>query len=102
MEKMGWEKGRGLGASGQGNVDIITLKHKDDSKGIGYKGHEDTWIAHQDEFSSVLAALNEAHGAQDEAEVNIEINEKSTEEKKSLETTSKSRKKRVQYVLINQ
>ena len=37
LEKMGWEKGSGLGAAGQGQIDPITVKQKDDSKGIGYK-----------------------------------------------------------------
>ena len=47
IEKMGWEKGKGLGAKEQGNVDIIRVNYKDDSKGIGYKGTDDQWIAHQ-------------------------------------------------------
>ena len=50
MEKYGWEKGTGLGANQDGMVDHITLKHKDDSKGVGFKGHDDTWLAHQDDF----------------------------------------------------
>ena len=36
MEKMGWEKGQGLGAKNQGNTEIISVKQKDDSKGIGF------------------------------------------------------------------
>ena len=50
MEKMGWEKGTGLGANQDGMVDHITLKHKDNTKGVGFKGHDDTWLAHQDDF----------------------------------------------------
>eukprot|EP00095_Tigriopus_kingsejongensis_P000452 maker-scaffold217_size252476-snap-gene-0.14 protein:Tk00452 transcript:maker-scaffold217_size252476-snap-gene-0.14-mRNA-1 annotation:"zinc finger rna-binding protein" len=95
MEKMGWEKGTGLGAQAQGNVDIITLKHKDDSKGVGYKGHEDTWIAHQDEFSSVLAQLNAAHTDESEEKKEVQLEEEFVP--KSLEHTSKKRKKRVHY-----
>ncbi len=34
---MGWEKGSGLGAQGQGEVEPIAVRQKDDSKGIGYK-----------------------------------------------------------------
>ena len=50
MEKMGWEKGKGLGANLSGNVDHISLRHKDNNKGIGFEGHDDTWLAHQDDF----------------------------------------------------
>ncbi len=37
MEKMGWEKGRGLGARGQGGVEPISVRMKEDNKGIGFK-----------------------------------------------------------------
>ena len=33
MEKMGWAKGRGLGAKEDGNREHITLAFKNDSKG---------------------------------------------------------------------
>ena len=32
MEKMGWAEGEGLGASGQGMLDPIMLRKKDDTK----------------------------------------------------------------------
>lgn len=32
MEKMGWAEGEGLGASGQGMLDPIMLRKKDDNK----------------------------------------------------------------------
>lgn len=49
MEKMGWSKGKGLGKSEQGDVDHITVQFKDreDVKGVGFEGHDGTWIAHQ-------------------------------------------------------
>ena len=49
MEKMGWSKGKGLGAHEQGEVDHISVKFKDkeDVKGVGFEGHDGTWIAHQ-------------------------------------------------------
>jgi Pin2-interacting protein X1 len=91
LEKMGWERGKGLGAKEQGMIDPVTLKSKDDNKGIGFKGHDDTWIAHQDDFSAVLEQLNKEHGGEDS---NQEQGE--TAAKKSLEHTSKSSRKRVQ------
>ena len=49
MEKMGWSKGKGLGAKEQGDVDHISVKFKDkeDVRGVGFEGHDATWIAHQ-------------------------------------------------------
>ena len=49
MEKMGWSKGKGLGAREQGEIDHISVKFKDkeDVKGVGFEGHDATWIAHQ-------------------------------------------------------
>eukprot|EP00092_Neocalanus_flemingeri_P001378 GFUD01001470.1.p1 GENE.GFUD01001470.1~~GFUD01001470.1.p1 ORF type:complete len:459 (+),score=197.53 GFUD01001470.1:52-1428(+) len=90
MEKMGWEKGRGLGANGDGMVDHITLKHKDNNKGVGFKGHDDTWLAHQDDFANVLAALNVEHG-----ESGKKMNE--SEKKETLSEISKKSKRRVHY-----
>ncbi|WAR01980.1 PINX1-like protein [Mya arenaria] len=63
MEKMGWKKGRGLGAKEDGKVEHITASMKFDSKGVGCsKSHADNWIAHQDDFNSLLANLNQDHG----------------------------------------
>jgi len=90
MEKMGWEKGRGLGANQDGMVDHITLKHKDNTKGVGFQGHDDTWLAHQDDFQNVLAALNVEHG---EAGKNMDEAEK----KATLSEISKKSKRRVHY-----
>jgi hypothetical protein len=36
MEKMGWEDGKGLGATNQGMTDPIMLKSKDDQKVFSY------------------------------------------------------------------
>ena len=33
-----------------GMVDCLKIKHKDNQKGIGFEGHDDTWLAHQDDF----------------------------------------------------
>ena len=34
LEKMGWEKGKGLGAKLDGNVDHISVRAKNDQKGM--------------------------------------------------------------------
>ena len=100
---MGWEKGKGLGVNQQGDTEIIKVRHKDDSKGVGFKGHDDTWIAHQDDFAAVLADLNKAHdegAAKDATEEGKESSgsdgETNAGEKSSLESASKTRRKRVQ------
>jgi len=90
MEKMGWEKGSGLGAKQDGMVDHITLKHKDNNKGVGFQGHDDQWLAHQEDFQNVLAALNVEHG-----EAGKKLNE--SEKKATLEEISKKSRRRVHY-----
>jgi len=96
MEKMGWESGKGLGAKQDGMLEPIQVKKKEDKKGIGHEGHDDTWLAHQDDFQAVLAALNEAHNGGGE---NVKPKEEAEEEtdKRSLEEASKKSKKRVHY-----
>ena len=122
MEKMGWSKGKGLGAREQGEVDHISVKFKDkeDVKGVGFEGHDGTWIAHQvgkirmtdprwitsftpiffnqDEFAAVLAALNETHGSGEGKDPKREDNVDGADEvaPASLENKSKKLKKRVQ------
>jgi len=95
MEKMGWEKGKGLGANQNGMLEPVKIRQKDDSKGIGFEGHDDTWLEHQDDFQAVLAALNAEHGTETSQQ-----SEKAEEETKqeSLESTSKKSKKRVHYM----
>merc|ERR1712106_484956 len=58
--------------------------------GVGFKGHDDTWLAHQDDFQNVLAALNVEHG---EAGKNMDEDEK----KATLSEISKKSKRRVHY-----
>jgi len=90
MEKMGWEKGKGLGANQDGMVTHVKVRQKDNQKGVGFEGHDDTWLAHQDDFQAVLAALNVEHGAAGEG-----LTE--TEKKASLEAISRKSKRRVHY-----
>lgn len=96
MEKMGWETGQGLGAKQDGMLEPIQVKKKEDKKGIGHEGHDDTWLAHQDDFQAVLAALNEAHNGGVENEKPKEVDDEDAE-KRSLEKDSKKSKRRVHY-----
>ncbi|XP_072913266.1 PIN2/TERF1-interacting telomerase inhibitor 1 [Hemitrygon akajei] len=91
LEKMGWSKGKGLGAHEQGETENIKVQIKNNKMGLGAtQNHEDNWIAHQDEFNELLSKLNDCHGQ----------NGSSVAENKtvfSLEAKSKSSKKRVHY-----
>ncbi|KAJ1148838.1 hypothetical protein NDU88_001662, partial [Pleurodeles waltl] len=94
LEKMGWSKGKGLGAKEQGSTEHIKVQLKNNTLGLGAAvNHEDSWLAHQDDFNQILAQLNNCHG-QNEADL------PATEEKKcfSLEEKSKTSKKRVHYM----
>ncbi|XP_064359904.1 PIN2/TERF1-interacting telomerase inhibitor 1-like isoform X4 [Dromaius novaehollandiae] len=63
LEKMGWSKGKGLGAQEQGNTEHIKVHVKNNMLGLGATiNHEDSWIAHQDDFNQLLAELNDCHG----------------------------------------
>jgi len=87
MQKMGYESGKGLGVKEDGIIAPITARAKLNSKGIGFDGPDDTWLAHQDDFQAVLASLNVEHGSTEAQEAG----------KKSLEKLSKKSKKRVHY-----
>lgn len=104
LEKMGWEKGKGLGANQQGRVDIISVKTKDEKQGVGFDHkHEEKWIAHQDDFAAVLAGLNQTHGAETSQNKNEEVSNDANEtvstdvNVESLENKSKKTRKRVHY-----
>jgi len=59
MEKFGWNKGDGLGANRDGRTEHIKISLKSDTRGVGCsKKHDDNWVAHQDDFNSLLASLN--------------------------------------------
>ncbi|XP_072187844.1 PIN2/TERF1-interacting telomerase inhibitor 1 [Excalfactoria chinensis] len=94
LEKMGWSKGKGLGAQEQGNTEHIKVQVKNNMLGLGASiKNEDNWIAHQDDFNQLLAELNDCHG-QSETESSV-TNKKTTF---NLEEKSKSSKKRVHYM----
>ncbi|XP_061481796.1 PIN2/TERF1-interacting telomerase inhibitor 1 isoform X2 [Rhineura floridana] len=94
LEKMGWSKGKGLGAQEQGNTQHIKVQLKNNTLGLGASvSQEDNWIAHQEDFSQLLAELNNCHG-QDIPEA-VPKEEKKTF---SLEEKSKTSQKRVHYM----
>ncbi|XP_006895300.1 PREDICTED: PIN2/TERF1-interacting telomerase inhibitor 1-like, partial [Elephantulus edwardii] len=94
LEKMGWSKGKGLGAQEQGATDHIKVQVKNNHLGLGATiNNEDNWIAHQDDFNQLLAELNTCHGQ--------EIGDSSENKEKksfSLEEKSKVSKNRVHYM----
>ncbi|XP_032711625.1 PIN2/TERF1-interacting telomerase inhibitor 1 [Lontra canadensis] len=94
LEKMGWSKGKGLGAQEQGATDHIKVQVKNNHLGLGATiNNEDNWIAHQDDFNQLLAELNTCHGQ--------EITDSSENKEKktfSLEEKSKISKNRVHYM----
>uniref|UniRef100_A0A8D1BUG1 G-patch domain-containing protein n=1 Tax=Sus scrofa TaxID=9823 RepID=A0A8D1BUG1_PIG len=94
LEKMGWSKGKGLGAQEQGATDHIKVQVKNNHLGLGATiNNEDNWIAHQDDFNQLLAALNTCHGQET-------TDSSDNKEKKSfsLEEKSKISKNRVHYM----
>merc|ERR1719277_457496 len=59
MEKFGWNKGDGLGANRDGRTEHIKISVKQDQRGVGCsRKYDDNWVAHQDDFNSLLASLN--------------------------------------------
>jgi hypothetical protein len=46
---------KGLGAKQDGMLAPVTLRQKDNQKGVGYQGHDDTWLAHQEDFQVPVA-----------------------------------------------
>ncbi|XP_030051423.1 PIN2/TERF1-interacting telomerase inhibitor 1 [Microcaecilia unicolor] len=91
LERMGWSKGKGLGAKEQGCTEHIKVRVKNNTLGLGAAiNHEDGWIAHQDDFNQLLAELNNCHGQE-----SSECQQKKTF---SLEEKSKASRKRVHYM----
>ncbi|KAL6064639.1 hypothetical protein STEG23_030336, partial [Scotinomys teguina] len=94
LERMGWSKGKGLGAQEQGATEHIKVKVKNNNLGLGAtNNNEDNWIAHQDDFNQLLAALNTCHSPET-------ADSSDNKEKKSfsLEEKSKTSKNRVHYM----
>ncbi|XP_055144452.2 PIN2/TERF1-interacting telomerase inhibitor 1 isoform X2 [Symphalangus syndactylus] len=94
LEKMGWSKGKGLGAQEQGATDHIKVQVKNNHLGLGATiNNEDNWIAHQDDFNQLLAELNTCHGQE-----TTDSSDKKEKKSFSLEEKSKISKNRVHYM----
>jgi len=103
MEKFGWEKGKGLGAQEDGETQNIKVKVKNDKQGIGANlDYSDTWLDHQDDFNSVLAALNTCHSAPGSGTATPPNEESKDAVEESLEERSKTSKSRVHYKKFTQ
>lgn len=63
LEKMGWSKGKGLGANLDGSLNFIKVAHKDNQKGMGFKDRDDQWTQHEDNFNALLKSFETAGGA---------------------------------------
>ncbi|RZC42632.1 PIN2/TERF1-interacting telomerase inhibitor 1-like, partial [Asbolus verrucosus] len=85
LEKMGWSRGKGLGAKEDGIVDHVKVSYKNDSKGMGYKDTNDQWTEHDSNFNALLQSLS----GKTENENDIKIS--------SLEEKSQKSKVRVHY-----
>ena len=86
LQKMGWKKGKGLGANENGISEPVKLTKNKMQQGLGCTGYDDTWVAHQDNFSALLSELNK-HSNNDNENAGKVV---------SLEETSKSQK-RIHY-----
>ncbi|XP_043236965.1 PIN2/TERF1-interacting telomerase inhibitor 1-like [Amphibalanus amphitrite] len=89
LEQMGWSKGKGLGKEMAGITEHIRPSVQNDSRGLGYEGRTDDWVAHLDDFNDLLANL------QQEQETGGDSKAKSSV--KSLEERSKKSRARVHY-----
>ncbi|XP_073844475.1 uncharacterized protein isoform X2 [Musca autumnalis] len=58
LEKMGWSKGKGLGAKEDGSQDFVRVRYKNDSQGLGFEMRDDQWTQHESSFNVLLKTLN--------------------------------------------
>ncbi|KAL7735074.1 hypothetical protein ACLKA6_000843 [Drosophila palustris] len=58
LEKMGWSKGRGLGANEDGAQEFVRIRFKNDAEGLGYESRDDQWTIHEEGFNGLLKELN--------------------------------------------
>jgi len=93
LQKMGWQKGQGLGTQLDGNTKHISQPVKLERTGIGAR--KDTslnWMQGQDAFAKILKGLNEIHGG-NEKEIEME-EEKNKEDESESESKSKSNRRK--------
>lgn len=66
LEKMGWSKGKGLGANLDGEQNFIKVSHKADQKGVGFEDRDDQWTEHENDFNSLLKSLDHSSNSADD------------------------------------
>lgn len=97
LAKMGWSKGKGLGANENGAQDFIRVRYKNDIGGLGFSARDDQWTENEFTFNSLLKNLNgensqkEGNGNEEESQI------EAVNKIKSLEEKSKKSKSRVHY-----
>nr|XP_012221904.1 PREDICTED: uncharacterized protein MAL8P1.12-like isoform X1 [Linepithema humile] len=92
LEKMGWTKGKGLGANEQGIAEYsIKSMQKTRTAGIGYDENLEKWTEHHDKFSGILKHL------QENQDIVQKIQNKDDSNKQSIELKSKESRARVHY-----
>jgi Pin2-interacting protein X1 len=85
LEKMGWSRGKGLGAKEDGIREHVKPAYKNDSKGMGFKETDDQWTEHDTHFNTLLQSLAG------------DVQSEKVGEVKSLEEKSQNSKVRVHY-----
>ncbi|XP_034654272.1 PIN2/TERF1-interacting telomerase inhibitor 1 isoform X1 [Drosophila subobscura] len=58
LEKMGWSKGKGLGANEDGQQEFVRVRLKNDAEGLGFEARDDQWTVHEEGFNGLLKSLN--------------------------------------------
>ncbi|KAH8280472.1 hypothetical protein KR018_007932 [Drosophila ironensis] len=75
LEKMGWEKGQGLGARKDGDLEFVRVRFKNDAEGLGYEARDDQWTVHEEGFNGLLKTLNGGDPDEDEKKKNASDSE---------------------------
>ncbi|XP_067631123.1 uncharacterized protein DDB_G0286299 isoform X2 [Eurosta solidaginis] len=57
LKKMGWSKGKGLGANQNGCKDFVRVRMRNNFEGLGYENRDDHWTQHEQDFSGFLKTL---------------------------------------------
>ncbi|KAL3072727.1 hypothetical protein niasHS_017701 [Heterodera schachtii] len=100
MEQMGWRDGLGLGKNAEGIRENVKPNANHTQRGFGFSGgtRESNWDCHDDEFSNILAKLNEDKSAkgsekEEKGQSNLEgpINVKKSERSSVLNIRRKRR-----------
>ncbi|KAL8603819.1 hypothetical protein ACOMHN_058554 [Nucella lapillus] len=96
LENMGWKKGKGLGAKESGMTEHIKVDNRKTTNVRGFgcsKKDAERWIAHQDDFNSILASFNDSPDTSDASGKLAE----DTNSSHALEEKSKSSRSRMHY-----